>query len=196
MEDGIWHPLLSRHFIWIFHFSWAREFLQSVTDPYSNTIFLRWLLGYSSWWIAGIYRYMLYFVICPLTGFHRSPPDKDDDCRLEGTLDGVQWEYHLSRANTSKTIHDQLLTLHYIFAIKGDDFGAKTRALECISKPLMRGGLAWFRVSFCKLPADWFHELIVETLWREWSLWNMVRGGHRHAGFKLDKTGKETTWDW
>ena len=89
----------------------------------------------------------------------------DIDTKFGSMLDGVQWEYHLSKANTSKTIHDQLLTIHYVFAIREYDFGAKTRTLERLLIPLMRGGLAWFRVSFGELPArDQSHELIVEPL--------------------------------
>jgi len=101
---------------------------------------------------------MCKFVIYPLTGFYRSPDDfngefvSDLDDQFDGKLDGVQWEYHLSRANASKMIHDQLLAIHYIIVIEEYDSRAKTKALECLPTPLMRGGLAWFRVSFCELP--------------------------------------------
>jgi len=49
-------------------------------------------------------------------------------------------------ANASKTIHDQLLTIHYIFTI-GYDFWDSAQALARLPTPLMRGGLVWFRVS-------------------------------------------------
>jgi hypothetical protein len=61
-------------------------------------------------------------------------------------------------------IHDQLLTIHYIIAIKEYDYGAKTRALERLSTPLVKGGLAWFRVSCHELPADQSQDPIPERL--------------------------------
>jgi hypothetical protein len=88
----------------------------------------------------------------PLTASYRSPksPGADyegssygkflDDQFGRWKLDDVQWECHLSSANASKTIHDQLLTIHYISAIK--EYSLPT--------PLLKGGLAWFRVSYYK----------------------------------------------
>lgn len=89
---------------------------------------------------------MCYFVISSLTALYSVLPDKTHLLdEFESQLDGVQWEYHLSRANTSKMIHDQLLTIHYFLPL--EEYDDETQALSCLPTPLVRGGLEWFRVS-------------------------------------------------
>lgn len=73
--------------------------------------------------MAGVYRFV-YYAICSLTGIYRNPQsfdsnlncEFDHDYQFDDRLEGVQWEYHLSRAIASETIRNQLLTIHYFFA--------------------------------------------------------------------------------
>jgi len=136
--------------------------------------FISWISFLIDGWYLSLYCYLVIFY-CPLTGFYRSSPDENDepddrinvdelDNQFDTMLGCMQWEYHLSRANTSQMIHDQLLTIHYIYAIKEYDFWNKTPSLERLPTPLLRGGLAWLRVSYYELPVHQSHELIVGTL--------------------------------
>jgi len=85
--------------------------------------------------------------------------------KVDGGLDDVQWECHLSWASANQKIHDQLLTLHYLFTKEWNRLGEdRTRAVERLPASLMRGGLAWFRVSFHRPPVDQSKILVVETL--------------------------------
>ena len=70
------------------------------------------------------------------------------DNQIDRKLDIVQWEYHLLGSNASKTIRDQVLTIHHLFIGLTREPGLMTRVLKCLPIPLVRGGLAWFRVSF------------------------------------------------
>jgi len=45
-----------------------------------------------------------------------------------------------------------LLIIHHIVTTKGSDFLDKTRVLVRLPTSLIRGGLAWFRVSYYELP--------------------------------------------
>ena len=58
----------------------------------------------------------------------------------------VQWEVHLLNANASKTIHDQILTIHHLLTPESESMPV-TNILESLPIPLVRGGLTWFRVS-------------------------------------------------
>ena len=62
----------------------------------------------------------------------------------EGKCDGVQWELHFSCADGKETIHDQLLSIYDIFQ---DYDSGNTNVQEPLPTSLIRGGLAWFRVS-------------------------------------------------
>ncbi len=75
-------------------------------------------------------------------------------------LNTVQWECHLSGANASETIHNQILTIRHLVIGLASESELMTRILKHLPTPLVRGGLAWFRVSF-KLTAGQSSELII-----------------------------------
>ncbi len=78
----------------------------------------------------------------------------------------MQWEYHLSGTNASKTIHNQILTIRHL-VIGLARASESTRVLRRLPTLLVRAGRAWFRVSF-KLTAGQSSKLIiVETLYSE-----------------------------
>lgn len=89
--------------------------------------------------MAGMCLFNLQKLSCLLRSISRFSLDRE---MCKGKCDGVQWELHFSCADDNKTIHDQLLNVRRIF--NGED---KTKVSEPLPTSLIKGGLAWFRVS-------------------------------------------------
>ena len=87
---------------------------------------------------------------------------------IDGNLNNVQWECHLSRASANKTIHDQLLTFHHLFTkAQNRLWEDKAQAIERLPVLLLGAALAWFRVSFHnRLPADQSYTFCRNTMIR------------------------------
>ena len=64
-------------------------------------------------------------------------------------INNVEWECHLSQADFTIQVQDQLLTVHYLFTKRNDLIicGDVTAAMERLPVSFLKGSLAWFRVS-------------------------------------------------